>query len=681
MAPHAALHRQGFATLAFGGAERRRDGDVQEQHALSRGHGQKSRPHPAVSSTAWKGRETHGERRTEGRSADAARPRSELNTAADKYPVGNAGACRAGPQSQQSCGGSNEDGDSNRLSKSHSPLASTSQRTAQLPTKDGVRDRPSFRSIPTTLFQAPPAAPVRPARTASVPQDTLAGKGDNRDSRHEREGERRAKMGQALVTLMSKLQDPTKLCAVQTMMQRWMSQRCVRSAVVAFEYWRQGAVCSSFQRRCHRSASGRVWSEWCQSTQQTLELRIMYARILHRDVAACFMAWRSQTERFKTESSLIADINYVESVLARKVLCLEQVLSDTAPRLVRDKCAASDFYKAQAANLRQQKQALESELLQLQGQLRKEKMRGDWLEQQVTAMAVLAATLPQTQMNRAAGRPERKQGGGDDRRPLARGNSNVNVVGEDASGGAALTISSSPMPQRPLPPAEFETLTIPRSFQLGGGDGQLAVISKNSPGQMRDITLLRCVSGRVGLQIVKSFHADVPVLAQNLHRQLREQQQLLLREQMGMMTVQGIGSPTATSPLKPHVCYVITHLKPNAPAILSGKVQEGDHIWRIDDNWTFSLSPDQVTSMLSGAPGSSVVITVSSPSPRSCGHASSTTASMNSGSPGALLGGEAENDTYSNKKRSSSPMRAPSPGRSIKEVLIQRGDHGGLGIR
>jgi hypothetical protein len=341
--------------------------------------------------------------------------------------------------------------------------------------------------------------------------------------------------------------------------------------------------------------------------------------------------------------------------------------------MVRDKCAASDFYKAQAANLSQQKQALESELLQLQGQLRKEKRRGDWLEQQVTAMAVLAATLPQ--MNRVGGRPERKQGGKDDRQ------GNVNVVGEDASGGAALTISSSPMPQRPLPPAEFETLLIPRSFQLGGGDGQLAVISKNSPGQMRDITLLRCVSGRVGLQIVKSFHADVPVLAQNLHRQLREQQQLLLRDQMGMMTVQGIGSPLATSPLKPHVCYVITHLKPNAPAILSGKVQEGDHIWRVDDTWTFSLSPDQVTRMLSGAPGSSVVITVSSPSPRSCGHASSTPASITSGSPGALLGGEAENDTYSNKKRSSSPRRAPSTGRSIKEVLIQRGDHGGLGIR
>jgi hypothetical protein len=337
------------------------------------------------------------------------------------------------------------------------------------------------------------------------------------------------------------------------------------------------------------------------------------------------MAWRCQTERFITDSSLIADINYVESVLARKVLCLEQVLSDTAPRLVRDKCAASDFYKAQAANLSQQKQALESELLQLQGQLRKEKRRGDWLEQQVTAMAVLAATLPQ--MNRVGGRPERKQGGKDDRQ------GNVNVVGEDASGGAALTISSSPMPQRPLPPAEFETLLIPRSFQLGGGDGQLAVISKNSPGQMRDITLLRCVSGRVGLQIVKSFHADVPVLAQNLHRQLREQQQLLLREQMGMMTVQGIGSPLATSPLKPHVCYVITHLKPNAPAILSGNVQEGDHIWRVDDTWTFSLSPDQVTSMLSGAPGSSVVITVSSPSLRSCGLASSTPASITSGSP------------------------------------------------
>jgi hypothetical protein len=391
------------------------------------------------------------------------------------------------------------------------------------------------------------------------------------------------------------------------------------------------------------------------------------------------MAWRCQTERFITDSSLIADINYVESVLAHKVLCLEQVLSDTVPRLVRDKCAASDFYKAQAANLRQEKQALESDLLQLQGQLRKEIMRGDWLEQQVRAMAVLAATLPPTQMNRAGGRPGRQQGGKDDRRPLAGGNSNV--VGQGVSGGAALTISSSPMPQRPLPPAEFETLLIPRSFQLGGGDGQLAVISKNSPGQMRDITLLRCVSGRVGLQIVKSFHADVPVLAQNLHRQLREQQQLLLREQMGMMTVQGIGSPLATSPLKPHVCYVITHLKPNAPAILSGKVQEGDHIWRVDDTWTFSLSPDQVTSMLSGAPGSSVVITVSSPSPRSYGHASSTPASITSCSPGALIGGEAENDTYSNNKRSSSPMRAPSPGGSIKEVLIQRGDHGGLGIR
>ena len=182
----------------------------------------------------------------------------------------------------------------------------------------------------------------------------------------------------------------------------------------------------------------------------------------------------------------------------------------------------------------------------------------------------------------------------------------------------------------------------------------------------------------------------MPVLAQNLNasektqlllRELREQPQLLLREQMGMMTVEGIGSPEATSPWKPHVCYVITHLKPNALAILSGKVQEGDHIWRVDDTWTFSLSSDQVTSMLSGAPGSSVVITVSSPSPRSCGHASSTPASITSGSPGALLGGEAENDAYGNKNKSSSPKRSPSHGRLIKEILIQRDDHGGLGIR
>lgn len=637
MAPHTAgLHKEGFATLAFGGAERRRDGDVQEHYALNRGNGQDSRPHPAVSSKARKERERHGERHTEGRSPDAARPLSGLKTAADRYPGGNTGACRAGPQSQQSRGGIHELGDGNRMSKSHSPLASTSQRTAQLPTKDGVRDRPSFRSIPATLFQAPPAAPVRPVRTASVPRDTHAGMRDNRDYRNEREGERRAKMSQALVVLMSKLRDPTKLYAVQTMMQRWMSQRCVRSAVVAFDYWRQGAVCSSFHRRCHRSACERVWSEWCHSTQQSSELRLLYARILHRDVAVCFMAWRCQTERFITDSSLIADINYVESVLAHKVLCLEQVLSDTVPRLVRDKCAASDFYKAQAANLRQEKQALESDLLQLQGQLRKEIMRGDWLEQQVRAMAVLAATLPPTQMNRAGGRPGRQQGGKDDRRPLAGGNSNV--VGQGVSGGAALTISSSPMPQRQLPPAELETTLVPRSLQLGGGDGQRAVISNNTnersaTTRMRDITLLRCASGRVGLQIVKSFHADVPVFAQNLHRQLREQQQLLLSEEMGMMTVQGIGSPKATSPVKPHVCYVITHLKPNAPAILSGNVQEGDHIWRVDDTWTFSLSPDQVTSMLSGAPGSSVVITVSSPSLRSCGLASSTPASITSGSP------------------------------------------------
>jgi len=684
----------------------RRGGDAQEQGpAQNRGHAtRESRPHPATATAAGKNERESGGNSHRGK--DAARPHSGTKTADSSLSADPATGVD-GARNRRSRSGSTEHGDDgNSMRKSHPLLAPAGHcRKTTPPTKDGRRERPSFRSIPASLLQAPLAASGRSSAcgNVAVSQENCAAMRDNRDSRRfDREGEKRAKMSHALVTLMSKLEDPTNLRAVQTMMQRWMAQRCARSIHFAFVHWCQGAACLSFQRRCRRSAYGRVWSEWRNSTQQSVAQCALCAQILRRDVADCFMAWRSQTERFKAESSLIADIKDAEQILSRKVLCLEQVLSKDVPGMVCEKLAAGDFYKAQAASLRQQKLALEYELLQLQGQLEREKTRSDWLAKQVQAMAVLAATVvPQTGKHGAEeGRPggQPAEGGKDgNKKPIP-------VEGDCEGGGAALVISCSPAPQRQVLPAKVGTPLNPRTLQLGDDTEQPAVLHKSSSEQMRDITLVRCANGKLGVHFVESFHADVRK-KQDGHGQVQgvacprghklRLSSTLIGSKCGLcgrqegwkqgfrcaQCDQDVCTDCRPPTVSSHVCYVITHLVPHGPAILSGKLQKGDYVWRIDDTWTSALSREELTDMLRGAPGSSVVVTTSSPAPRAYDKASSPPASSAGGtSPSTLHGGRAGSDAKVNTERRS-PMHATSPDLSIMDVLIKRGDSGGLGIR
>ena len=99
---------------------------------------------------------------------------------------------------------------------------------------DARPTRASFRSIPQARLQAiarseherSSGVPTRPSLVLSTHQaQNLPSKREDEDPEEEREKEKqRAKMSKALVTLMSKLDDPEKFTKLQDMLQRWRTQ-------------------------------------------------------------------------------------------------------------------------------------------------------------------------------------------------------------------------------------------------------------------------------------------------------------------------------------------------------------------------------------------------------------------------------------------------------------------------
>jgi hypothetical protein len=104
--------------------------------------------------------------------------------------------------------------------------------------RDARPARASFRSIPASRLQAIARAEQERstggARSAPVPSRVVkAGRGQDRapgqNKQHKEENDtelerQRAKMSKALVTLMSKLDDPEKFTKLQNMLQRWRMQ-------------------------------------------------------------------------------------------------------------------------------------------------------------------------------------------------------------------------------------------------------------------------------------------------------------------------------------------------------------------------------------------------------------------------------------------------------------------------
>lgn len=116
-----------------------------------------------------------------------------------------------------------------RLSSSQ-PIKSKGESSWQ--TLDAKPARASFRSIPQSRLQAIARAehersshvPTRSALVLSGGQaHNVSSKKETEDKEMERE-KHRAKMSKALVTLMSKLDDPEKFTKLQNMLQRWRIQ-------------------------------------------------------------------------------------------------------------------------------------------------------------------------------------------------------------------------------------------------------------------------------------------------------------------------------------------------------------------------------------------------------------------------------------------------------------------------
>ena len=87
---------------------------------------------------------------------------------------------------------------------------------------------------------------------------------------------------------------------------------------------------------------------------------------------------------------------------ACQVCSLEKVLSSAAAKLACERMALMEHYKSSAADFQSQKHRLEQQIESLCAQLEKEKIRGDWLEEQVKAMAAIAVTLAPHQTAPAA---------------------------------------------------------------------------------------------------------------------------------------------------------------------------------------------------------------------------------------------------------------------------------------
>ena len=206
----------------------------------------------------------------------------------------------------------------------------------------------------------------------------------------ERESQR-PKMSKALVTLMSKLDDPVQLLNLQSMFQRWMIQRCARAVKFAFSHWLKATESSLLHRQRHFIQCKCAWINWCGTIQRSRAVRHFCEQIIHRDAADCFIAWKDQTHRFKVEGKLHGDIHRAYVSLERQVSLLEGVLADDSTKLIRESIASSASYQTFASDLLHQKQALEQQMATLREEVKKEKMRGDWLGKQLNRMAALAA--------------------------------------------------------------------------------------------------------------------------------------------------------------------------------------------------------------------------------------------------------------------------------------------------
>lgn len=87
---------------------------------------------------------------------------------------------------------------------------------------------------------------------------------------------------------------------------------------------------------------------------------------------------------------------------ACQVCSLEKVLSSAAAKLACERMALMEHYKASASDFLSQKHRLEQQIESLCVELKREKIRGNWLEEQVKAMAAIAVTLAPHQTTPAA---------------------------------------------------------------------------------------------------------------------------------------------------------------------------------------------------------------------------------------------------------------------------------------
>ena len=605
-----------------------------------------------------------------------------------------------------------------------------------------------FRSIPVARLQA---APVRQSNT-----DEIGPRNDGPRNirtrpfhRHPQQDEkmnrdrdcqtRRAKMSNALITLMSKLQDPSQLQKLQIIMQRWQQQRSARSIKFALSYWKIGAQCSAQQDRHCRLECQCAFAHWASCVRRSHLAHDLTAKIVRRDVTSSFLSWKTETQWLKEAAKVSTAIDTGVREIERHVASIEQVLDEHAAEIICRKIVSSDFFKASARDLQAQNRELVLAMSALQTQFMEEKLRCAWLEKQAKAMAGAEEDFPssgkpalyqqqilpdqdppgapiatsatascavfraqslelETEEERRRGRTlvdmqeqmlkvsantaaVTTEGGVTDRRLGLTGNFVSPLVDHFDQGSemfmpspvvlsaaaARAAIEGKHSPGSIVTPARESPATRALKFQEttarshGRETQSVNETSVSSAFSIvtREVAVVRGQNGGLGIRFVKCHKQESGTDLTEIERGLAH-----------------------NSRRKQHVCYAVTHLVSDGAALSSGLLAVGDYIWCVDGCQTASLSVVDMTSRIKGAPGTAVVLSISSaggskaPSaPQSAG-LQSTVQQCLPVEMSSFLG------IASSASASAGASQKSEMGDvSAVEVVLQRDNAGGVGIR
>ena len=620
-------------------------------------------------------------------------------------------------------------------SKTPSPLLEPNEARSSL-------HRP-FRSIPVARLQAAPGA--RNDGPRNILTRPFPGQGNGKKEGKMNNGRdcqtRRAKMSKALITLMSKLQDPSQLQKLQTIMQRWQLQRSARTVKFALSYWKIGAQCSAQQDRHCRLECQCAFAHWASCVRRSHLAHDLTAKIVRRDAFCSFLSWKTETQWLKEAAKVSTAIDAGVGEMERQVASIEQVLDEHAAEIICRKIVSSDFFKASARDLQAQNRELVLAMSALQTQFMEEKLRCAWLEKQAKAMAgtekdfpssgkpalyqqqilpdqdppdapiATSATAPCPVFRAQSLELEREE-------EKRRGRTLLDMqeqMWKASANTAAVTTEGGVTEDRPMgltrnfvsPLADHldpgSEMFLPSPVLLSAAATRAPIEGKHSPGSIvtpifespatRALKFQETTARSHGRETQSVNETSVSTAFSIVTREVA-----VVRGQNGGVGIRFVkchkqASGTDLTEMergrahdsrrKQHVCYAVTHLVSDGAALSSGLLAVGDYIWCVDGCQTASLSVDDMTSRIKGAPGTAVVLSISSaggskpPSaPQSAGLQCTNAQQSVPAEMSSFLG------IASNAGASADASQKSEMGDvSAMEVVLQRDNAGGVGIR